>query len=46
GLKNKVKDKLNKIEILIEFLRYIKLIIKINTRLYKRRKKKGEVRRP
>ncbi|KAK1452636.1 hypothetical protein CMEL01_16743, partial [Colletotrichum melonis] len=43
GLKDKVKDKLSKIEILIEFLRYVKLTIKIDIRLYERRKKKGEV---
>ncbi|KZL77016.1 gag protein [Colletotrichum incanum] len=47
GLKEEVKDKLVKIITpLKEFLDYVELVIRINTRLYERRKEKGENRRP
>ncbi|TIC91053.1 Transposon Tf2-6 polyprotein [Colletotrichum higginsianum] len=46
GLKEEVKDELAKIDRPDDFLQYVEKAIQIDTRLYERRREKGENRRP
>ncbi|KAK6224224.1 reverse transcriptase domain protein [Colletotrichum tabaci] len=46
GLKEEVKDEIVKLDAPTDFLQYVALAIRIDTRLYERRKEKSENRRP